>query len=313
MNIPVFLFTGFLESGKSTFILDTIRDKDFQAAGKTLIIACEEGEVEYPAELLKQCNAALLQIEDEDDFNEELLQMANVTYKPKQVIVEFNGMWDMNKLLNLRMPKKWEMAQISSTIDASMFNMYLTNMKSFLISQVTYADLIVINRCPEDLDQTLFRRSIKAVNRGATIIYETVNGRIIQAEPETLDYDMSSGKIAIKDDDFGIWYLDMMENVDKYDGMEVEFTAIVYKGKDIPNGYIILGRFAMTCCADDIQYVGIASRFRDSESYKSRDWVRVKAKVTKEYNRLYNEEGPVLEVISLTPTEKIKEDIVYFS
>lgn len=313
MDIPVFLFTGFLESGKSTFILDTIRDKDFQAAGKTLIIACEEGEVEYPAELLKQCNTAILQVENEEDFNEELLQMANVAYKPKQVIVEYNGMWDMNKLLSLRMPRKWAMAQISCTIDASMFNMYVTNMKSFLISQVTYADLIVINRCPEDLDQTMFRRSIKAVNRTATIIYETVSCKIIQAEPETLDYDMSSGKIQIKDEDFGIWYLDMMENVDKYDGMEVEFKAVVYKGRDIPKGYIILGRFAMTCCADDIQYIGIASRYSKSEQFKSRDWVKVKAKVTKEYNRLYEEEGPVLDIISLEATEKIQEDIVYFS
>lgn len=313
MDIPVFLFTGFLDSGKSTFILDTIKDKDFQAAGKTLIIACEEGEVEYPADLLKQCNTAILQVEDEDDFNEELLQMANVAYKPKQVIIEYNGMWDMNRLLSLKMPRKWAMAQISCTIDATMFNMYVTNMKSFLISQVNYADLIVINRCPEDLDQTLFRRSIKAVNRAAAIIYETVSGKIIQAEPETLDYDLSSGKIKIKDEDYGIWYLDMMDNVDKYNGLEVEFKAIVYKGRDIPKGYIILGRFAMTCCADDIQYVGIASRYAEAEKYKSRDWVNVKAKVTKEYNRLYEEEGPVLEVISLEPTEKIQEDIVYFS
>lgn len=313
MDIPVYLFTGFLESGKTTFILDAIKDKDFQAAGKTLIIACEDGETEYSLDLLKRCNAALLQVEDEDDFNEELLQMANVTYKPKQVLIEFNGMWNINRLLDLRMPRKWAMAQISCTIDANMFDMYAMNMKSFLISQVTYADLIVINRCPEVMDQTKFRRSIKAVNRTATIIYETVSGKIVQAESETLDYDMSSGKIKIKDEDYGIWYLDMMENINKYDGMEVEFTAVVYKGRDIPKGYIVLGRFAMTCCADDIQYVGLASRFTDSESFKSRDWVNVKARVKKEYNSLYEEEGPVLDVIELIPTEKIKEDIVYFS
>lgn len=313
MDIPVFLFVGFLESGKSTFILDTIKDKDFQAGGKTLIISCEEGEVEYSPELLKSCNTALLQVDNEKDFNEELLQMANVAYKPKQVIVEYNGMWDMSKLLSLRMPKRWAMSQISCTIDATMFNMYSTNMKSFLIGHVTYADLIVINRCPEKLDQTVFRRSIKAVNRAATIIYETISGNIIPAEPETLDYDMSSGHISIKDEDYGIWYLDMMDNVDKYDGMEVDFKAIVYKEKEIPKGYIVLGRFAMTCCADDVQYVGIASRFANAESYKSREWVSVKAKVVKEYNRLYKEEGPVLEVISLEPCDKIQEDIVYFS
>lgn len=313
MDIPVFLFTGFLESGKSTFILDTIKDKEFQSAGKTLIIACEEGEVEYPAEVLKACNTSILQVENEEDLNEELLQMANISFKPKQVLIEFNGMWNINTILNLRLPKKWVLAQILNTIDASMFNMYLTNMKSFLISQVTYADLIVINRCPVDLDQTMFRRNIKAVNRSAQILYETVEGKILQAEPETLDYDMSSGKISIKDEDFGIWYLDMMDNPDKYDRIEVEFKGIVYKEKDIPKGFIVLGRFAMTCCADDIQYIGIASKFDDAEKFKSRQWVNVKAVVVKAYNRLYQEEGPVLEVISLTPTEKIEDDIVYFS
>ena len=313
MEIPVFLFTGFLESGKTTFIMDTVKDPEFQAGGKTLIIRCEDGTVDYSQEILEKANTFAVDVESEEELTEELLHSLNSQYKPKQVIIEYNGMWNINTILNLKLPRHWILAQILNTIDASMFSMYLTNMKAFLISQVTYADLIVINRCTDDTDQTIFRRNIKAVNRGVQILYETTDGRILAPEAENLNYDLSSGKIRIENDDFGIWYLDLMENTDKYVGIEAEFKAIVYKGRDIPKGHLVLGRFAMTCCADDIRYIGIVSRCFEASAYQQRDWVKVKARITKEYNRLYGGEGPVLEVISIEPTEKIEDDVVYFS
>lgn len=313
MEVPVFLFTGFLESGKTSFIMDTIKDPEFQAGGKTLIIRCEDGTVPYDQSLMEKANAFSVDVEDEGDLTEELLHTLNVQYKPRQVMIEFNGMWNINTVLNLTLPKRWILAQILTTIDATMFSMYLTNMKAFLISQVTYADLIVINRCSDDTDQTLFRRNIKAVNRGVQILYETTDGRILAPEAENLGYDISSGRISIDEADFGIWYLDLMDNPEKYDGVEAEFKAIVYKGRDIPKGHLVLGRFAMTCCAEDIRYIGLIARCFTAADYQPRDWVHVKAKVTKEYNRLYGGEGPVLEVVSIEPTEKIADDVVYFS
>ena len=66
MELPVYMITGFLESGKTSFILDTISDKQFSKGQRTLIIACEEGEVEYAPDILKAAKAEVEFIEDEE-------------------------------------------------------------------------------------------------------------------------------------------------------------------------------------------------------------------------------------------------------
>ena len=45
-EMPVYLFTGFLESGKTTFIKETLGDPRFNNGQRTLILLCEEGETE---------------------------------------------------------------------------------------------------------------------------------------------------------------------------------------------------------------------------------------------------------------------------
>ena len=56
MEIPVYLFTGFLDSGKTSFIRETVEDDQFSTGEKTLLIACEEGEVEYDETVLNKYN-----------------------------------------------------------------------------------------------------------------------------------------------------------------------------------------------------------------------------------------------------------------
>ena len=46
-EIPVYLFVGFLESGKTKFIQETFEDPNFDSGDKTLLLVCEEGEEEY--------------------------------------------------------------------------------------------------------------------------------------------------------------------------------------------------------------------------------------------------------------------------
>ena len=43
MEIPVYLFTGFLEAGKTRFIQETLEDERFNAGERTLLLLCEEG------------------------------------------------------------------------------------------------------------------------------------------------------------------------------------------------------------------------------------------------------------------------------
>lgn len=313
MEIPVFLFTGFLDSGKSTFIYDTLHDEDFATGEKTLLILCEEGEVEYDEDVLEKRNTFIVRVEKEEDFNSAFLKKCHSQYRPQRVLIEFNGMWQLKKLMDVEMPRRWEMTQIMCTIDSTTFNMYINNMKSLVMDQVSFADLIIINRCTQDTDQTMFRRNIKAVNRMAQIIYETVDGHVVTPQEEQLPFDMTKREIEIHDDDFGIWYLDAMDYPEKYKGKIIRFKAIVYKNREIPKGCFVAGRFAMTCCADDIAFIGMLSHYEFTDELKVREWVYVTATVKGEYHPLYEGEGAILYVENVERATKPEEDLVYFS
>ena len=74
-DVPVYLITGFLESGKTQFLDFTIHQSYFQIPDKTLLILCEEGEEEYDEESLKKVNTVIEIIEDPEDFNADTLQI----------------------------------------------------------------------------------------------------------------------------------------------------------------------------------------------------------------------------------------------
>ena len=68
MSIPVYIFTGFLESGKTTLIKDTLLDPGFGQEEKTLLLVCEEGMVEYDDAFLAKTNTTLVVVEKEEDL-----------------------------------------------------------------------------------------------------------------------------------------------------------------------------------------------------------------------------------------------------
>ena len=313
MEVPVFLFTGFLDSGKSTFINDTLQDEEFATGEKTILILCEEGEIEYDEKALEKSNTYIVRVEKEEDLTSEFLKECNAQYRPRRVIVEFNGMWRQKNFMETQLPRKWVMGQILCTIDSTTFNMYINNMKSLVMEQVTYADLIIINRCTEETDQTMFRRNIKAVNRMAQIIYETVDGHVLSPAEEQLPFDLSGEEVEICDEDFGIWYLDAMDHPEKYAGKKIRFRAIVYKNREIPKGCFVAGRFAMTCCADDIAFIGMLAHYEFADRLQIKEWVNVTARVKGEYHPLYQGEGAVLYVEDIGRAEKPEEDLVYFN
>ena len=78
-EIPLYIIDGFLESGKTSFIIDTVTADYFQYDGKTLILSCEQGEVEYDEELFKKYDTIIEyitkeQIKDKEYLNILLLQ-----------------------------------------------------------------------------------------------------------------------------------------------------------------------------------------------------------------------------------------------
>ena len=308
--IPVFMINGFLESGKSEFISYTIGQPYFATRGRTLLIVCEEGEVEYDAKLLKKSRTDMVLIEEKEDFSIANLMELEKKYKPERIIIEYNGMWNYKEL---QLPIHWQIEQQITTIDASTFAMYYTNMKSLLAEMVRKSEMIIFNRCDGIEDLSNFKRNMKAVNPQAEIIFEDANGEINEILEEDLPFDINAPVIELNDMGFGVWYIDMMENIGRYLGKTVEFTAMVYKPDKFPKGYFVPGRMAMTCCADDMAFLGYACKFDGADELKQKEWVKVCATVNLEKFAGYKGDGPVLHAVSVTKTEKPKEEVINFT
>lgn len=226
-EIPVYLFTGFMDSGKTTLIRQTLLRDHFGEGAKTLLIVCEDGDEEYEEDKLKEANIQLLMIEKEEDLTETLLKNINLQYLPDQVFIEYNGTWRMDTLLETKLPEGWIIVQSLATADAGTFDMYLDNMRAMILEQMFQADVVIFNRCTDDTQKGKFRRAVKAVNRPAQIVYEREDGTLDEREEE-LPFDLNQDVIEISDEDYAIWYMDAQENYKKYDGKKVSFLALVY-------------------------------------------------------------------------------------
>ncbi|MCM1186584.1 MAG: GTPase [Lachnoclostridium sp.] len=308
---PVYMINGFLESGKTEFICFTLNQPYFQIKGKTLLLVCEEGEKEYEESLLRKSRTELEIIENEEDFTPAHLTELERKHKPERIIIEYNGMWNFK---NVKLPMFWKVEQQITTIDGSTFPMYYTNMRSLLAEMIRKSELIIFNRCDNVRDELNgYKRNIKAVNPSAEVVFEDANGEIDEIFEEDLPYDLKQELIVLDDAGYGIWYLDSMEHLERYIGKKLQFTAMVLKPEEFPEGYFVPGRMAMTCCADDMAFLGYACEYAGVASLKQQEWVKVTATVTREYWKDYKGEGPVLHAISVEKTRAPKEKIISFT
>lgn len=306
---PVYIINGFLDSGKTEFITYTMEQPYFQVKGRTLLILCEEGENEYDVNLLKMSRTDLEWIENEQDFNPSRLLELEKRYKPERIIIEYNGMWNYK---NMKLPWHWSIEQQVTTIDASTFPMYFNNMKSLLAEMIRKSELIIFNRCDDVEDLNSYKRNIKAINQKAEIVFEDSNGEVDEIMEDDLPYDLKADIICLDDTGYGIWYLDSLDHLERYIGKKIQFTAMVLKPESFPKGYFVPGRMAMTCCADDMAFLGFACSYDKSEKLRDKQWVKVTAVVKKEYFADYNGEGPVLSALSVEHTKAPKEEVISF-
>ena len=304
---PVFIVNGFLESGKTEFIRYTLAQPYFQVRGKTLLIVCEEGEEEYDDVLLKKSRTVMEVIDEEEDFTPTQLLELEKKHKPERIIIEYNGMWNYKEM---KLPFNWKIEQQITTIDASTFPMYFTNMKSLLAEMLRKSEMIIFNRCDGIEDLSSYKRNVKAINQQADIIFEDSEGEVNQIFEDDLPYNLNDPIIALDNEGYGIWYLDSLDNLERYIGKTIQFTAMVLKPEGFPKGYFVPGRMAMTCCADDMAFLGFACEYDKEDKLTNKQWVKVTAKVAREYFADYNGEGPVLKAVSVEQTKAPKEEVI---
>lgn len=306
----VYMINGFLESGKSEFIRYTLEQPYFQIREKTLLILCEEGEVEFDEKLLKKSRTVLEVIGEEEDFTPENLLALEKKHKPERIIIEYNGMWNFKEM---KLPWHWKIEQQITTIDASTFQMYYTNMRSLLAEMLKGSEMIIFNRCDGIKDLSSFKRNVKAVNQSAEIIFEDSQGEVNAIMEDELPYDLSQAQLELDDTGYGIWYLDALDNAERYLEKTLVFTAMVLKPSGFPKDYFVPGRMAMTCCADDMAFLGFACEYEQAEKLKDKEWVKVTATLTWEYWADYEGEGPLLHAVKVEPAKAPKKEVIDFT
>lgn len=311
-RVPVYLITGFLESGKTSFLNFTIAQDYFYIEGTTLLILCEEGEVEYDPQILKASHTVVEVLSAEEELTTERLTAMEVLYQPERVIIEYNGMWLVSKLEEMQLPSGWGIEQHITTVDASTFPMYLNNMKSQFMDMVRHADMVVFNRCKEGDPLDTYRRGIKVANQKVEIIFEDEEGEI-DIFDGALPFDLEASVVEIAPEDYGIWFVDAMDHPDNYDGKTVRFKGRVMKPRMMGSKFFVPGRTAMTCCADDTTFIGFICKSKYAPKLSQGEWVEVTAKIAVENQPAYQGFGPVLYAEDVQVCEPLPEEMVYFT
>lgn len=312
-QIPVYAFTGFLDSGKTKFIQETLEDPRFNAGERTLVLIFEEGEEEYDLSTYPKKNV-YLEVLDQQTVTTEELKALQKKYKAERVVAELNGMQQVGDLY-MRFPDSWAIAQEVMFADATTFVTYNANMRNLVMDKLMGAQMVVFNRMAPGQDVMPFHKLARAANRRIDILYDYTDGTTKFDEIEDpLPFDINAPVIEIKDEDYALWYRDVSEEPQKYDGKTVHFKGQVAMLRRDKNGMFAPGRFVMTCCVEDIQFCGIPCRYAGAGSLESRSWVWVTAKIGAEKHPLYKGDvGPVLTAISVeTGAEPADPDVATF-
>ena len=293
-QIPVYAFTGFLDSGKTKFIQETLEDPRFNAGERTLLLVFEEGEEEYDSSAYPHQNV-YLEVLDQQTVTTKQLQNLQKKYKAERVVMELNGMQQVGDLY-MRFPESWVVAQEVMFADATTFMTYNANMRNLVMDKLVGAQMVVFNRLEKGADIMPFHKVARAANRRIDILYDYTDGSTSFDDIEDpLPFDINAPVICVNDEDYALWYRDVSEEPQKYDGKTVCFKAQVAMLRRQKDGIFAPGRFVMTCCVDDIEFCGIPCRYADARNLESRSWVVVTAKISAEKHPLYKGEmGPVL-------------------
>ena len=310
--MPVYLFTGFLESGKTKFIQETLEDKRFCNKEKTLLLVCEEGEEEYAPEQFATDTVVIRVLEGQEQLtNENLTEWAQET-KADRVVIEYNGMWLLDALY-AAMPEGWVVYQEFMFADAGTFLSYNGNMRQLVYDKLKSCELVVFNRFKPDMDKMEFHKVVRAASRRTDIAYESTDGKVVYDDIEDpLPFDLNAPVIEIGDADFAEWYRDLGETPANYEGKTVRFKCRALKRSKMPANTFIVGRHVMTCCVEDIQFAALVCQWDKADAVQDDSWMILTAKLNFKFNKAYGRKGPVLSYVSHELCEAPEQPVATF-
>ena len=311
-DIPVYLFTGFLESGKTKFIQETLEDRRFCNGERTLLLVCEEGEEEYAPEQFADKNVFIRVAASQEELTADRLSAWLKETRAERVVIEYNGMWLLDVLYGA-MPEGWMVYQEFMFADAGTFLTYNANMRQLVYDKLKSCELVVFNRFNGSMDKMEFHKIVRAASRRSDIAYEYVGGKVEYDDiVDPLPFDIYAPIIEIGDDDYAEWYRDMSEEPKKYEGKTVRFKCRALVRKKMPEHSFIVGRHVMTCCVQDIQFAGLVCQWDKADTVKDDSWIVLTAKINFKFHRAYSKKGPVLTYIGSEPCDAPEQPVATF-
>lgn len=311
-EMPVYLFTGFLEAGKTSFIEETLGDPRFNNGQPTLLLLCEEGEAEIDTSRPYMKNIFVETLEDEEEMSEDVFEQFAKKHKVSRVLIEYNGMWQLKNLYD-NLPQNWVVYQEFMFADANTFLTYNANMRGLVVDKLQGCELVVFNRFTRDMDKMEFHKIVRGVSRRPDIAYEYVSGDVEYDEIEDpLPFDINAPVIRIEDGDYALWYRDLSEDVKKYDGKVVEYKALAAVNPRMKPGVFFFGRQLMTCCVDDIEFAGLLTQCDADKMPENGKWYTMRLKIAYKWHKLYGQKGPVLTLLSMEKAEAPEQPVATF-
>ncbi len=309
-QIPIYLFTGFLEAGKTRMIQETLEDEKFNDGCKILLIVCEEGIEEYDPSRFFGKNVHRMLIEREADLTAAMLAEYNLNHRIDRVVIEYNGMWKLETLYKA-LPRDWYIFQELFFADASTILNYNANMRSLVVDKLQNTDTVMFNR-GENADRMELHKLIRGINTRAQIAYDTGDGLEYDEIEDPLPFDVNAPVVVIEDRDYALFYRDLGDVLPEYHGRTVKFKGMIARNPQLGKKSLIIGRHVMTCCQDDITFSGMVCNFKNDVPYETGEWLSVTAEIRVEKHRMYGGDGPVLYAKDAARTSEPKQPLATF-
>ncbi len=311
VQIPVYLFTGFLEAGKTQMIQDSLETKEFNDGCKILLLVCEEGIEEYDPSRFWGQNVTQLVVENEADLTPAFLADYAKNHKIDRVMVEYNGMWQLDTLYN-SLPRNWYVFQQILFVDATTALAYNANMRSLMVDKLQNAEMVIFNRA-DGADREALHKLVRGISRRAAIAYEVADGELEYDEIEDpLPFDVNAPVVTVADEDYALFYRDLADSMPNYHGKTVKFKGLVARDRQLGKKALVIGRHVMTCCEADIAYNGLVCNFDKDVTFETGEWIVVTAKIRVEAHKLYGSEGPVLYATDVALSSPPKNTVATF-
>ena len=312
MMLPVFLFTGFLDAGKTTFLQSMLEDPGFNEGQRTLVILCEEGEEELVPSRFSINNVTIHTVDSPAELTPANLSLWQRKAAATRVMIEYNGMWQMNDLFD-RLPDNWGIAQETMMVDASTIAAFNANMRQLVVDKLTTAELVIFTRVEPEQDRMELHKLVRGISRGAQIVYDLTDGTSVEDDIEDpLPFDLNADVVEIDDKDYALFYRDLVDEPAKYEGKTVRYKGLCANNMRMPKDTFLAGRHIMTCCEADIAYCPLVCKWDMAKSVKHKSWGIVEGTIHEKFSNIYGKKGPVLTVHSFEPATQPEQPVATF-